>query len=107
MRIVTYRSERGDRAGVIAGDRVVDAWDALGGEGEGVRDLLEAGRLGDLEGISGDGVALEAVQLLPPIPDPQKLICIGLNYRAHAAEAGIDPPDSPTIFAKFRNALAA
>src|SRR5262249_3238396 len=34
-------------------------------------------------------------------------ICIGLNYRSHAAEAGIDPPEQPTFFAKFRNALAA
>jgi 2-keto-4-pentenoate hydratase/2-oxohepta-3-ene-1,7-dioic acid hydratase in catechol pathway len=44
--------------------------------------------------------------LLPPIPDPEKIVCIGLNYRAHAAEAGIDPPSSPTFFAKYRNALA-
>jgi 2-keto-4-pentenoate hydratase/2-oxohepta-3-ene-1,7-dioic acid hydratase in catechol pathway len=52
-------------------------------------------------------VALPAVELEPPVPDPEKIICIGLNYRAHAAEAGIEPPDAPTFFAKFRNALAA
>ena len=40
------------------------------------------------------------------MPDPEKIVCIGLNYRAHAAEAGIEPPDAPTFFAKFRNALA-
>ena len=43
--------------------------------------------------------------LLPPLPDPDKIVCIGLNYRSHAAEAGIDPPEQPTFFAKFRNAL--
>ena len=32
---------------------------------------------------------------LPPVPDPEKIVCIGLNYRTHAAEAGIDPPDAP------------
>jgi 2-keto-4-pentenoate hydratase/2-oxohepta-3-ene-1,7-dioic acid hydratase in catechol pathway len=43
--------------------------------------------------------------LLPPIPDPEKIVCIGLNYRSHAEEAGLDPPKAPPIFAKYRNAL--
>ncbi len=62
-----------------------------------------------LDAGAGDEAArpLAAVELLPPIPDPEKIVCIGLNYRAHAAEAGIEPPDSPAIFGKFRNALAA
>jgi acylpyruvate hydrolase len=106
MRIVTYGSERGERAGVLVDETVVDAWDALGGGGSTVRELLEDDRLGELSDIdAGGGVALGDVALLPPVPDPDKIVCIGLNYRAHAAEAGIDPPDSPTFFAKFRNAL--
>ena len=107
MRLVTYRSDRGDRAGLLRGDRVLDAWDALEGDGESVRDLLAAGRLGDLADADGPGVALDSVELRPPVPDPDKIVCIGLNYHAHAAEAGIDPPASPTFFAKYRNALAA
>ena len=35
--------------------------------------------------------------LLPPLPDPDKIVCIGLNYRSHAAEAGIDPPEQPDL----------
>ena len=53
----------------------------------------------------GEGVALEGAQLSVPVPDPDKIICIGLNYSSHAAEAGIEPPAVPTFFAKFRNAL--
>ena len=45
--------------------------------------------------------------LLPPITDPEKILCIGLNYRAHAEETKQQIPDVPTVFAKFRNALAA
>src|SRR4051794_34234002 len=109
MRLVTYRSKRGDRAGVLVGREIVDAWDLLGGDGSSVRDVLEAERVLDLATAAEASATLTLadLELLPPVPDPDKIICIGLNYRAHAAEAGIDPPDSPTFFAKFRNALAA
>ncbi|MGH2990903.1 MAG: fumarylacetoacetate hydrolase family protein [Solirubrobacterales bacterium] len=119
MRIVTYRSEGGDRAGVLRGDRVVDAWDALASDGEGerldpaapatVRALLEADLLGELnERIANpDTAALGDLTLGPPVPDPDKIVCMGLNYRSHAEEAGLELPDSPTFFAKFPNALAA
>jgi 2-keto-4-pentenoate hydratase/2-oxohepta-3-ene-1,7-dioic acid hydratase in catechol pathway len=40
------------------------------------------------------------------VPDPQKKICIGLNYSQHAAETGMELPSRPTFFAKFANALA-
>jgi 2-keto-4-pentenoate hydratase/2-oxohepta-3-ene-1,7-dioic acid hydratase in catechol pathway len=108
VRVVSYRSDRGVRAGLLRDDSVVDVWDAVGGDGSSVRDLLAAERLADAGEISdGEAVALAAVELEPPVPDPDKIICIGLNYRAHAAEAGIEPPPAPTFFAKFRNALAA
>jgi 2-keto-4-pentenoate hydratase/2-oxohepta-3-ene-1,7-dioic acid hydratase in catechol pathway len=108
MRIVTYRSERGDRAGILLGDGIVDSWDALGGGGSTVRELLASHRLEELRGAteSASATGLSDAELLPPVPNPDKIVCIGLNYRAHAAEAGIDPPESPTFFAKFRNALA-
>jgi 2-keto-4-pentenoate hydratase/2-oxohepta-3-ene-1,7-dioic acid hydratase in catechol pathway len=107
VRLVSYDSQAGPRAGVIRDEIVVDAWDALGGGGEGMRELLASGRLGELTEAPVEGQALSEVELLAPVPDPEKIIGIGLNYRDHAAEAGLDPPESPTFFAKFRNALAA
>jgi 2-keto-4-pentenoate hydratase/2-oxohepta-3-ene-1,7-dioic acid hydratase in catechol pathway len=109
MRLVTYRSDRGERAGVLRDEVVVDAWDALGGSGTSVRELLASERLDELAGrIAGaEGLPLDGLALRAPVPDPEKILCIGLNYREHAAEAGIEPPESPTFFAKFRNALAA
>jgi 2-keto-4-pentenoate hydratase/2-oxohepta-3-ene-1,7-dioic acid hydratase in catechol pathway len=53
----------------------------------------------------GDPVQPE--RLLPPVTDPRKIICIGLNYLSHAREQGAEPPATPTFFAKYRNALAA
>ncbi|MCL4288238.1 MAG: hypothetical protein KJ006_11420, partial [Thermoleophilia bacterium] len=89
MRLISYRSERGARAGVLAGEAVVDAGDALDGRAPTtVRGLLEAGALAELEAAAGDaaGMPPAAVEILPPVPDPEKIVCIGLNYRDHAAE---------------------
>ncbi len=44
-------------------------------------------------------------QLLAPIPDPQKVLCIGLNYRDHAAESNMDIPTEPICFGKFGNTI--
>ena len=44
-------------------------------------------------------------QMLPPVPMPEKLICIGLNYRDHALETGVTPPSEPVVFSKFNSAL--
>jgi 2-keto-4-pentenoate hydratase/2-oxohepta-3-ene-1,7-dioic acid hydratase in catechol pathway len=108
VQLLSYRSERGVRAGVMRDGHVIDAWDVLepGGPHRSVRELLERDLLGRLAGeMHGHGVPLEQVELGPPIPDPEKIVCIGLNYRSHAAEAGLDPPDAPTFFGKFRNSL--
>jgi acylpyruvate hydrolase len=108
MRLVTYRSDRGARAGVLRDGRVIDAWDALepGTPEPSVRELLRRDALPDLEGkLGSEGVPAGEVSLDVPVPDPEKIVCIGLNYRSHAAEAGLEPPSAPTFFAKFRNAL--
>lgn len=112
MKLLTYDAGDGARAGVLEADRVVDAWALLGEPHRaGLRELLEHDRVGDLRERLGDTGApshpLSAVKLLPPIPDPEKIVCIGLNYAKHAAEGRQEPPESPTIFGKYANALAA
>ncbi len=125
MQIVTYSCARGARAGIQSEHGVIDAWDLLGesdgvpapgigapgpaAHGPSLRALIASGRLDDLRSLDsgqGAGPVLDA-EILPPIPDPGKVICIGLNYRSHAAEAGMEPPATPTFFAKFANALVA
>jgi len=58
-----------------------------------------------LEEPDGDSVALADATLCAPVPDPQKIICIGLNYRDHARETGQEIPAAPMWFAKFANSL--
>jgi 2-keto-4-pentenoate hydratase/2-oxohepta-3-ene-1,7-dioic acid hydratase in catechol pathway len=113
MKLVTFDAGDGPRAGVLEEDRAVDAWALLGEPHRGgLKELIAAGRVDELRGRLGDSGApshpLSAVRLLPPIPDPEKIVCIGLNYRKHAAEIGIDElPEMPTIFGKYPNALVA
>ena len=95
---------RGDGSasfGRLADDRVVD----LGGEhGGSLREALAGG----FDALApGPSLPLASVALLPPIPDPAKIFCIGLNYASHVAEMGNAPPAYPTIFTRWPDTLVA
>lgn len=62
-----------------------------------------------LAGQQGQVVAnwpTAAIQPLYPVPNPAKIVCIGLNYLDHCRETGIEPPSQPLIFTKFTSSLA-
>jgi 2-keto-4-pentenoate hydratase/2-oxohepta-3-ene-1,7-dioic acid hydratase in catechol pathway len=111
MRLVSFRANGHARAALLRDDGCVyDIWgDAARGARASDRTLeaiLEGGLIGELHAVEGDdGVPVEGLELLPPLTRPGKILCIGLNYRAHAEEQGADPPATPTFFAKFQNAL--
>ena len=52
-------------------------------------------------------IDLSKVTLLPPVSNPEKIVCIGLNYQDHSAESGFKQPDFPTIFGRFNSSLIA
>lgn len=52
-----------------------------------------------------DELELSAIKLRAPVPRPGKIICIGLNYRDHAAESNMPIPEYPTIFSKYANSV--
>jgi 2-keto-4-pentenoate hydratase/2-oxohepta-3-ene-1,7-dioic acid hydratase in catechol pathway len=115
MKLTTFDPGTGPRAGVLTDQGMLDAGLLLAdSESPTLRELIAAERIPELAGrvanseAAGEAVALfdpEAVELLPPIPDPDKIICIGLNYRSHAEEFGLELPKAPTVFGKYRNAL--
>ena len=53
----------------------------------------------------GRQIDLGAVKPLPPLRTPEKVICVGLNYRDHTAESGFKQPDYPTLFSRFNSSL--
>jgi 2-keto-4-pentenoate hydratase/2-oxohepta-3-ene-1,7-dioic acid hydratase in catechol pathway len=115
---VTYRAVDGWRVGAEFDGAVVDleaaGWN-FGGRLQSLRSLLESGQsapgealalaaerfeAGDVEAFDGAGL-----EIGPPIPDPQKILCIGANYKTHLSEADMDTPEFPEIFAKTPNVL--
>lgn len=121
MRLVTYESDGKWRAGVIVDGSVVDSTAAavaaninFAGDPVSNRQVIQLtpNELSRFENsaretanASDDVFPLEDATLGPPIPDPDKIICLGLNYKRHAEESGFKPPEIPILFAKYRNAL--
>ncbi|MBA4761774.1 fumarylacetoacetate hydrolase family protein [Sphingomonas sp.] len=103
MRYVSFTRPDGTNSfGRLAGDSIID----LGGDPCGPRDLrsaLDRGSLGALK----DGARFDSmsVQLLPVIPNPDKILCVGLNYATHVAETGREQKAHPAIFTRWADTL--
>ena len=128
MRLVTYESNKRSTprsgrvdgkwlAGIAIEDRVVDSLAAakvakllLENDTISNRDIIQwtpdqQSQLEKAAHILANSSPSADVLLRPPIPDPDKIICLGLNYRRHAEEAGLPLPEVPSLFAKYRNSL--
>jgi len=111
MRLATIQTGNGPRAAVLQGQHYVDLSATDPRLPASVRLLLEGGpaarELAQQAARRPDAVKYEAsrVRFLPPIPDPRKIVCIGLNYRDHAAESGAPIPRDPILFSKYATAL--
>jgi acylpyruvate hydrolase len=110
MRLVSYRQGGASVAGVLLGEELVPVA-ALHAPADTVKGLLASldaaglAALGERAQSCRERVPLAQVSLDAPVPDPEKIICLGLNYRDHARETGQEPPAAPLWFAKFANSL--
>ncbi len=96
MRLATVRTPSGTRAAIVEGDSLT------------LLDHADVGAFlasGASPEPSGEQVPLDGATLAPVIPSPGKIICVGMNYAAHIAEMGHEPPEFPTLFAKYTDAL--
>jgi 2-keto-4-pentenoate hydratase/2-oxohepta-3-ene-1,7-dioic acid hydratase in catechol pathway len=107
MRLVTFSDGRGARLGRLEGERVLDLAEAAPELPREMRALLAAGApaLARAAGASGAALPLAQVRLEAPLR-PGKILAVGLNYRAHAAETGREPPAVPVIFNKQTTSVA-
>jgi 2-keto-4-pentenoate hydratase/2-oxohepta-3-ene-1,7-dioic acid hydratase in catechol pathway len=110
VRLLTYRTADGPAAAIQVGERLVPARavDAPASTVRGLLEVLDGEGLRELAARAENAeerVPLAEATLCAPIPDAQKIICMGLNYRDHAEETGQEIPGAPMWFAKFANSL--
>jgi 2-keto-4-pentenoate hydratase/2-oxohepta-3-ene-1,7-dioic acid hydratase in catechol pathway len=110
MRFATIATPAGPRAALFADGSYIDLHATEAELPASVRALLEGGpkflrAAGDVAEQPKAVRYPAGVKLLPPIPDPPKIVCVGLNYRDHAAESGAPIPKEPVLFSKFTTAL--
>jgi acylpyruvate hydrolase len=112
MRLCTYEHAGTVRLGALTADGIVDLHAlepklpaTLRGLLAGGEAALDLARAAVARAGAGAALARAAVTLLPPVPDPGRIVCIGLNYRDHAAEVKLDLPAHVAAFAKWNNVL--
>ena len=107
MKFITYSHQGKASYGVINGGAIVDLGQRLGGD---LRQLISRGDMEkamDLVASSNGDIALADVSYLPTIANPEKIICIGVNYANRNAEYrdNSDDPDYPSVFMRTPDSL--
>ena len=111
MRFVAFKKNREARLGVRTDAGVVDLSAADESLPTDLKELLAMGkgavqRAGRaVRKAPEEAIVKGRINYLPPIQEPQKMICVGLNYKDHAAEAGLNPPTYPVLFVRFPTSM--
>ena len=109
MRLLTFDCQGARRVGVRSGDTIVDVNRVDPDIPPDLLNLLEAGPAA-LEAAreaaeGGEGIDAGGVHVAAPIQNPEKILCIGLNYADHAAESNMPIPSEPVVFSKFSSTI--
>jgi 2-keto-4-pentenoate hydratase/2-oxohepta-3-ene-1,7-dioic acid hydratase in catechol pathway len=106
MKLVSFLADGKEHFGAVSDDGVVTLDDKVGQPT--LRAALAAGAIEAMRKAAKDAKPdrkLSAVQFLPVITNPQKILCAGINYRSHAAETGRELPKQPSMFIRFTDTL--
>ena len=107
MRLATFRKDGRLGLAVSTGGGFHARMEGDPGYPGSLAELLQRGEeLGAGRALmAGPELDLATVELLPPLPAPGKILCIGMNYAEHAAEIGAEPPTCPEVFVRFASSL--
>ncbi len=106
MKLLSFVADGKDYFGAASGDGVVTLNDKIGQPN--LRAALAAGALAAMRQAAKDAKPdrkLNAIEFLPVIPRPEKILCAGINYRSHAAEMSRELPKQPSMFVRFADTL--
>ena len=111
MRLITFVHGNREQIGVRRGDHVIPVASIDADLSGCIQQLLANDQLGVLRtkiaSYDSAGIAIEDIEYRPLIPNPGKVICIGRNYAAHAAEGGAETPTFPEVFFRGPTCLVA
>ncbi|MGH6769553.1 MAG: fumarylacetoacetate hydrolase family protein [Xanthobacteraceae bacterium] len=110
MKLASYIADGKPCYGVVSGDGVITMNERFGGHAASLREALAGNLLPQIKEAAAHGQAdrkLSEIKFLPAIPNPEKILCVGINYKSHAAEHGAEAPKLPNIFTRFVNTLVA
>ncbi|MBR1120504.1 fumarylacetoacetate hydrolase family protein [Bradyrhizobium lablabi] len=104
MKIASFKAGSVASYGIVTDSGVIDAGRRLK-DLPTLKALLTKGSVDALKVLTGERAdyALKDIELLPTVPDPDKIFCIGVNYATHLAESGHPTPPHPMIFTRFAN----
>jgi 2-keto-4-pentenoate hydratase/2-oxohepta-3-ene-1,7-dioic acid hydratase in catechol pathway len=110
MRLVSFRHANAAKIGAVVEGGILDLSSRSPSGWTSLREAIAAKALTELAAMarsSGPDLKFEEVELQPVIPDPGKILCIGLNYKSHVGEMGRELPTSPSVFSRFTDTLVA
>jgi 2-keto-4-pentenoate hydratase/2-oxohepta-3-ene-1,7-dioic acid hydratase in catechol pathway len=99
MRLASFRHGEGNGFGVVEGNSVFDVSGHF--PGLGLRDLLDRPERIFEAKNHGKVIAFDAIEWLPPVPDPGRIFCVGRNFRRAMESLGLSRPDYPILFTRF------
>ena len=105
MKLATFTQAGEQSYGVVKNDTITDIGQVLGNTYPDLKSLIgrDYHKLIANSTDASPKIALSDVQLLPPITNPDKIICVGLNYESHRKETGRPEVGFPTLFTRFAN----
>jgi 2-keto-4-pentenoate hydratase/2-oxohepta-3-ene-1,7-dioic acid hydratase in catechol pathway len=110
MRLISFRHANANKMGAVVDGGILDLTNRSPSGWTSLRQAIAARALPELAAMaksSAPDLKFEEVELQPVIPDPGKILCIGLNYKSHVGEMGRELPTSPSVFSRFTDTLVA
>ncbi len=103
VKLVSFVHQNAAGYGIVEGDGIIDLTRRIGARYPDIRTLLSHDGLSEARKSAGQPADLKisAVRLLPPIPNPGKIFCIGLNYEDHRKETKREKTEAPAVFVRF------
>ncbi len=110
MKLISFNHNHTTSYGVVVGENVLDLTPLMGAQAPDLKTLIAKGLFGTVSELlktHQPSLKFSDLDLLPVIPNPGKIICVGLNYGEHVRETGREPTESPALFVRLPSSQVA